>query len=166
MDHIDTQRKGLVTFSPIQEMADEDIELQIANAFADLKKKKKSKKIISEPEAEALVPEVFAPLPEEAPVGDMFSDMKKKKKKKEIPIELEGGVEEAGASVDAQVDSALSMFGEKKKKKKKTTFEDFEAQIRADEDGVAPEGNEDVVETKDEEAWVSSNRDYTYQEVL
>ncbi|KAJ3373937.1 hypothetical protein HDU91_002535 [Kappamyces sp. JEL0680] len=145
-------------------MGDEAIEQQIANVFADLKKKKKPKKVVVVEEE----PQITMPEKATEPVADMFGDLKKKKKKKDIPMDFEVAEGDTAANAAPEVepaDASLSMFGDKKKKKKKTTFEDFEAQIRADDEGEVPD--DDVMEeTKDEEPWLSSNRDYTYSEVF
>ena len=69
-----------------------------------------------------------------------------------------------------------SEFGDlpaKRKKKKKTDMLEFEKQLkegdevenRQDDDIFVGEGEQDVKETKVEEAWLNSDRDYTYQEV-
>lgn len=60
-----------------------------------------------------------------------------------------------------QVDDLTAMFGKKKKKK---NVAEFEAQLRA-EDDQEPFGEEAIEESK-EEAWATSSRDYSYQEVI
>ncbi|GES96652.1 putative eukaryotic translation initiation factor 2 beta [Rhizophagus clarus] len=62
----------------------------------------------------------------------------------------------------------------KKKKKKKTGMLEFEKQLKEgdeveskrDDDIFVGEDEQDVKETKVEEAWLNSDRDYTYQELL
>ncbi|POG71385.1 uncharacterized protein OCT59_021721 [Rhizophagus irregularis] len=94
--------------------------------------------------------------------------MKKKKKKKKEAADKEKTEEEAAEP---------SEFGDlppKRKKKKKTDMLEFEKQLkegdevenRQDDDIFVGEGEQDVKETKVEEAWLNSDRDYTYQELL
>ncbi|CAG8655685.1 11391_t:CDS:2 [Rhizophagus irregularis] len=74
----------------------------------------------------------------------IFADMKKKKKKKKEAADKEKTEEEAAEP---------SEFGD-------------EVENRQDDDIFVGEGEQDVKETKVEEAWLNSDRDYTYQELL
>ncbi|RIA95909.1 domain found in IF2B/IF5-domain-containing protein [Glomus cerebriforme] len=98
----------------------------------------------------------------------IFADMKKKKKKKKETADKEKPEEEAPEP---------SEFGDlptKRKKKKKTDMLEFEKQLkegeesenRQDDDIFVGEGEQDIKETKVEETWLNSDRDYTYQELL
>ena len=136
----------------------DEVQDQINAAFADVKKKKKKKVQIVEPEEIAVNPVVEEQQEqvEEDPT-EMFANLKKKKKSKEITQELLDGQTPEEESL---VDPSTSMFGKKKRsKKKKTAFEDFEDLIQ---EGDAPA----TEEAQHEEAWLSSNRDYTYSELL
>ncbi|PHZ11462.1 translation initiation factor eIF2 subunit beta [Rhizopus microsporus ATCC 52813] len=92
----------------------------------------------------------------------MFADLKKKKKKKSKSTEEDAPAEtEAAADNDEELD-----FGAlKRKKKKKKSMAQFEADL-ADENA-----DEEIVEDKSdkqagEEAWLKSDRDYAYEELL
>ncbi|CAB5357584.1 unnamed protein product [Rhizophagus irregularis] len=145
------------------------------------KKKKKKKAVIFEDEIEndedaenqAENGDKSAEANEEEVKADdddisIFADMKKKKKKKKEAADKEKTEEEAAEP---------SEFGDlpaKRKKKKKTDMLEFEKQLkegdevenRQDDDIFVGEGEQDVKETKVEEAWLNSDRDYTYQELL
>ncbi|GBB87789.1 hypothetical protein RclHR1_14290009 [Rhizophagus clarus] len=96
----------------------------------------------------------------------IFADMKKKKKKKKEAVDKEKTDEEP---VEPSDDPPT-----KKKKKKKTGMLEFEKQLKEgdeveskrDDDIFVGEDEQDVKETKVEEAWLNSDRDYTYQELL
>jgi len=119
----------------------------------------------------------------------MFGDLKKKKKKKkEIPMDLD---EEASTPVGADADG-LDDFSDLKKKKskksKKATFdlEEFEKQLGDstpatagdDVEGEVAGDDEDLGENvfalpdapvqggDEKDAWLGSDRDYTYSELL
>ncbi|CEJ01176.1 hypothetical protein G6F70_008236 [Rhizopus microsporus] len=150
---------------PVQQFDDEEVD------FSKLKKKKKSKKKVDfEAEAEPSEPTNAADNEEVAGEQDdaeedpdaMFADLKKKKKKKAKSTEEDAPAEtEAAADNDEELD-----FGAlKKKKKKKKSMAQFEADL-ADENA-----DEEVVEDKSdkqagEEAWLKSDRDYAYEELL
>ncbi|RCH80274.1 hypothetical protein CU097_002139 [Rhizopus azygosporus] len=150
---------------PVQQFDDEEVD------FSKLKKKKKSKKKVDfEAEAEPSEPTNAADNEEVAGEQDdaeedpdaMFADLKKKKKKKAKSTEEDAPAEtEAAADNDEELD-----FGAlKRKKKKKKSMAQFEADL-ADENA-----DEEVVEDKSdkqagEEAWLKSDRDYAYEELL
>ncbi|RIB16575.1 domain found in IF2B/IF5-domain-containing protein [Gigaspora rosea] len=104
---------------------------------------------------------------EKAEEDDMsiFADMKKKKKKKKDITDEEVPTESTELEQPKQ-----------KKKKKKIDFADFEKQLKevdddeargAEDDNIfVPEGEQVEKESKVEEAWLKSDRDYTYQELL
>ncbi|KAI7897661.1 domain found in IF2B/IF5-domain-containing protein [Cokeromyces recurvatus] len=138
--------------------------------FSKLKKKKKSKKKV-EFDAEA---EPVETQTEEKPVEQqddaeedpeaMFADLKKKKKKKSKLIEED--TPDADSSV-ANTDEDLDFSGLKKKKKKKKSMAQFEADL-ADENADENEVTEEKTNEKEagEDAWVKSDRDYAYDELL
>ncbi|KAJ3014509.1 hypothetical protein HKX48_005104 [Thoreauomyces humboldtii] len=102
-------------------------------------------------------------------VGDMFADLKKKKKKSKKVV-AEGAEEDAeeGAAEAAAPTEAFD-FGEKKKKKKnkKVDMAEFEAALKDGEDGEEEQEDGGVAAEKEgEDAWLGSNRDYTYGELL
>ncbi|ORE03876.1 hypothetical protein BCV72DRAFT_295627 [Rhizopus microsporus var. microsporus] len=150
---------------PVQQFDDEEVD------FSKLKKKKKSKKKVDfEAEAEPSEPTNAADNEEVAGEQDdaeedpdaMFADLKKKKKKKSKSTEEDAPAEtEAAADNDEELD-----FGAlKRKKKKKKSMAQFEADL-ADENA-----DEEIVEDKSdkqagEEAWLKSDRDYAYEELL
>lgn len=136
------------------------------------KKKKKKKAVIFEDEIENDEDVGKSADEEEVKAEDddisIFADMKKKKKKKKEAADKEKTEEEAAEP---------SEFGDlpaKRKKKKKTDMLEFEKQLKEgdevenkqDDDIFVGEGEQDVKETKVEEAWLNSDRDYTYQELL
>ncbi|GAA5809995.1 hypothetical protein MFLAVUS_003410 [Mucor flavus] len=140
--------------------------------FSKLKKKKKSKKKVDF-ETEVEVAEE-APV-EESPVDveqndvaeedpdAMFADLKKKKKKKSKPVEEEDAPE---GEVPAATEEDLDFGGLKKKKKKKKSMAQFEADL-ADENANEEEVTEEKTGNKEgEEAWIKSDRDYSYDELL
>ncbi|KAH6579751.1 hypothetical protein BASA60_003133 [Batrachochytrium salamandrivorans] len=155
--------------------------------FSGLEKKKKKKKkaVVTEDveatDASLLVESTVDASADTAPVAAstsidnpnaMFSDLKKKKK---VTIESQDGTHPEPDSLDAT-------FGEKKKKKKKSDMAAFEALLNdgkngeegdvtfgalgADADGEAGSGNAGNGSKLGQEAWLSSNRDYTYSELL
>ncbi|CAG8551685.1 450_t:CDS:2 [Acaulospora morrowiae] len=114
---------------------------------------------------------------------------KKKKKKPKVAFETEIEQEEEGDNqarnapadenekeVEEETPAEPSDFTDlpKIKKKKKKTMTEFieqlndeaEKDVRADDDLFVPESEQMDKETKFEEAWLSSDRDYTYQELL
>ncbi|KAJ3324926.1 hypothetical protein HDV06_005514 [Boothiomyces sp. JEL0866] len=120
-------------------------------AFVDLKKKKKT----AIHEAEDV---------QEDDGNSMFAGMKKKKSKKPAEDVQVTNIEDEPESApidDNQADDLTAMFGKKKKKK---NVADFEAQLRA-EDDQEPFG-EEAIDESNEEAWATSSRDYSYQEVV
>ncbi|ORZ23636.1 domain found in IF2B/IF5-domain-containing protein [Absidia repens] len=140
--------------------------------FSKLKKKKKSKKKVDfDTEADA------AEQPEEpvddAPQDDdaeadpdaMFADLKKKKKKKSKPVE-DDAAEEGAAPEGAEED--LDFGALKKKKKKKKNMAEFEAELAEQQGGDDDDNNanDDSTKASSEEAWLKSDRDYTYDELL
>ncbi|CAG8547409.1 13621_t:CDS:2, partial [Acaulospora colombiana] len=125
----------------------------------------------------------------------LFDPAFKKKKKKKPKVAFENEVEqEEEAPVDeneneekAEDDMSIFEFEEeapaepadfadlpKTKKKKKKTMTEFieqlndevEKEVRAEDDFFVPENEQADKETKFEEAWLNSDRDYTYQELL
>ncbi|KAI8056493.1 domain found in IF2B/IF5-domain-containing protein [Gilbertella persicaria] len=135
--------------------------------FSKLKKKKKSKKKVDF-EAEAEPVEAATEEPAEAEQKDeaeedpeaMFADLKKKKKKKSKPVEENAPEGEAAAGNDEDLD-----FGALKKKKKKKSMAQFEADL-ADENDEQDEAAEATNKEGGEEAWLKSDRDYAYDELL
>lgn len=111
--------------------------------------------------------------------------LKKKKKKKNVafadPVETENTLKESAQpeTEDAELDPA-TMFSDlkKKKKKKKKVVEEDDNEAEGDGDKPTPQLEEDdEVDTEkdleidekaieDEESWLGSDRDYTYQELL
>ncbi|KAJ3127311.1 hypothetical protein HK098_006490 [Nowakowskiella sp. JEL0407] len=165
-----------------------------ANLFEGLKKKKKKKKNVNfeesapapqestpapepevKPEPEQEVPTIEAkdePTPE--PVVDdddtaaMFENLKKKKKSKK----KEAFTEEESAPVEEEA-PAMSEFDTlpKKKSKSKKSMADFEKSLQevSDEPSVdfGGENGEIPLEVSvPTEAWLDSDRDYTYEELL
>ncbi|KAI9597750.1 domain found in IF2B/IF5-domain-containing protein [Syncephalis fuscata] len=114
--------------------------------------------------------------------------MKKKKKKKKVadvaaedaePTETAQPAEEAAEDGEEAEDFDFSMKKKKKKPKKKVQFEgeedenvgDVDAEAAEDGDEAFGDEAEDADETEatnvaDEQAWLGSDRDYTYQELL
>ncbi|KAI8059894.1 domain found in IF2B/IF5-domain-containing protein [Gongronella butleri] len=136
--------------------------------FSKLKKKKKSKKKVDfDTEVEATEkPEVAQEAPqedEEAADADpdaMFADLKKKKKKKSKSVDASEGGEEAPAENEEELD-----FGAmKKKKKKKKNMAEFEAELGDQDDGETK--TEGSSKAGAQEAWLQSDRDYSYEELL
>ncbi|CAO3687603.1 unnamed protein product [Rhizopus stolonifer] len=133
--------------------------------FSKLKKKKKSKKKVDfEAEPVAETEQVDEPQVEEAEEDPnaMFSELKKKKKKKSKPVEEEAPETEEVAENEEDLDFG----GLKKKKKKKKSMAQFEADLadeNANDDDVAEEA---PVKQGNEEAWLKSDRDYVYEELV
>ncbi|SAM02925.1 hypothetical protein [Absidia glauca] len=155
-------------------MSDKENELLEGNQFDEepdfskLKKKKKSKKKVDFDTAE----------PEEQPVEDapqddndaeadpdaMFADLKKKKKKKSKSVE-DDAEETAPAPEGAEED--LDFGGLKKKKKKKKNMAEFEAELAEQQGGDDDDtAKDDSTKASNEETWLKSDRDYTYDELL
>ncbi|OBZ89777.1 putative eukaryotic translation initiation factor 2 subunit beta [Choanephora cucurbitarum] len=150
---------------PVQDQfEDEEVD------FSKLKKKKKSKKKVdfeaeveAEPVEEAPVDAEQNDDAEEDPEA-MFADLKKKKKKKSKPVEEDAPEAEAAAENEEDLD-----FGAlKKKKKKKKSMAQFEADLadENDDQDEAVEGKTNSKESGGEEAWLKSDRDYAYDELL
>ncbi|KAL1919700.1 uncharacterized protein VTP21DRAFT_1631 [Calcarisporiella thermophila] len=109
---------------------------------------------------------------------DFLGLKKKKKKKTPKPSEPLPGEEEGEAAADESLDFG-EMKKKKPKKKKNIDLEAFEAELREGEDAAdkeegeegdfaaeeEEEGEGDEFEV-DEEAWLKSDRDYTYRELL
>ncbi|RCI04398.1 hypothetical protein CU098_012102 [Rhizopus stolonifer] len=133
--------------------------------FSKLKKKKKSKKKVDfEAEPVAETEQVDEPQAEEAEEDPdaMFSELKKKKKKKSKSVEEEAPETEGVAENEEDLDFG----GLKKKKKKKKSMAQFEADLadeNANDDDVAEEA---PVKQGNEEAWLKSDRDYVYEELV
>lgn len=107
------------------------------------KKKKKKKVTIDEDADEA-----------DAPEDDIdLESFGKKKKKKKTPLNLD----DLGDALpeDEEDDVDLESFGKKKKKKR-----------RAGGDNGGEEAKEENKENEEDNAWVSGDRDYTYDELL
>ncbi|RHZ68810.1 hypothetical protein Glove_293g15 [Diversispora epigaea] len=151
------------------------------------KKKKKKNKVVFEDEVEQRADIEFqfedqsdypAPVPlveennetEENNEDDemsIFADTKKKKKKKKEIVDKEVEEEEPAETTD---------FADlpRMKKKKKKTMTEFIAQLndgvedatRTEDDVFATDGEHVDKETKVEDAWLNSDRDYTYPELL
>ncbi|KAJ9084184.1 translation initiation factor eIF-2 beta subunit [Entomophthora muscae] len=120
---------------------------------------------------------------DEVPTFD--PSLKKKKKKKNVAFADEVEIEKAPAepttkpeTEEAELDPA-SMFSDlkkKKKKKKKVTEEeandedddDAAEQAASKDEDIAPEKDIETDDDKaaDEESWLGTDRDYTYQELL
>ncbi|KAI9105368.1 eukaryotic translation initiation factor 2 beta [Phlyctochytrium arcticum] len=118
-----------------------------------------------------------------ADAENMFADLKKKKKKKKATFDestiggeesgAAGTPEDAAAGEDNADDAAAPVddfeFGAKKKKKtKRSNLADFEAQLKEGQ-SVEAEETADAAERErkeGEDAWLGSNRDYTYSEML
>ncbi|CAG8636712.1 13639_t:CDS:2, partial [Racocetra persica] len=118
-----------------------------------LKKKKKKPKVVFEDQVETK---------EEKPTENANNSNNSEKVEEEVPVE-----------------STELEQPKPKKKKKKIDFADFERQLKeVDEDEsrgaeddkedniFVPEGEQVEKETKVEETWLKSDRDYTYQELL
>ncbi|KAG0169691.1 hypothetical protein DFQ28_007053 [Apophysomyces sp. BC1034] len=137
--------------------------------FSKLKKKKKSKKKVDfDTEIETESKEIVAEdkVDEEAD-GDvdpeaMFADLKKKKKKKAKSVEDVPGEEE---EIPANGDDDLDFGALKKKKKKKKNMAEFEAEL-AEQEGDDNASKEEEKAVTAEDAWLKSDRDYTYDELL
>ncbi|KAI8394147.1 domain found in IF2B/IF5-domain-containing protein [Radiomyces spectabilis] len=138
--------------------------------FSKLKKKKSKKKVDFDTEIDAS--EKADKPTEDAPADDdnadadpdaMFADLKKKKKKKSKSVE--DAPEEEAAPENAEED--LDFGALKKKKKKKKNMAEFEAEL-AEQEGESVDTNADTDATKkvEDEAWLKSDRDYTYDELL
>ncbi|CDS10235.1 hypothetical protein LRAMOSA02911 [Lichtheimia ramosa] len=133
--------------------------------FSKLKKKKKSKKKVDFDVDDAAndTKEEAAPADdaEEDPEA-MFADLKKKKKKKSKSLPEEDG----DASTPAEGNEEDLDFGAlKKKKKKKKNMAEFEAEL-AEQDGTDTTGAAEEKKQGGEEAWLNSDRDYQYEELL
>ncbi|KAK9463540.1 domain found in IF2B/IF5-domain-containing protein [Lipomyces oligophaga] len=142
---------------------------------SSLKKKKKKPKAVSFDAEDGVAPPENDASVEE--LTDMFSGLKKKKKKAPAAIvehdddedgaDLEGADEEGGEGFD---------FSSKKKKKKKPVASDvseFDAQLEeagvVDDDETANDGTFESSasgEVEEEAGWLTSDRDYTYEELL
>ncbi|KAG0780193.1 hypothetical protein G6F22_010217 [Rhizopus arrhizus] len=133
--------------------------------FSKLKKKKKSKKKVDF-EAEPVAENEEAEEQQEDAAEDpdaMFADLKKKKKKKSKSVEEDAPAETEGA---AENEEDLDFGGLKKKKKKKKSMAQFEADLadeNANDDEVA---EEKPTKQGGEDAWLKSDRDYAYDELL
>ncbi|KAK7115223.1 hypothetical protein V1264_001137 [Littorina saxatilis] len=101
-----------------------------------------------------------------------FGGLKKKKKKKKafdmeevgdaLPQE-DGSNQTAGEGGDFGMDDEFSLdLGKKKKKKKSRNTEDFDEEIDRDEEDTGA----DQPDGSNNKAWSSSDRDYTYDELL
>ncbi|KAI8086352.1 domain found in IF2B/IF5-domain-containing protein [Halteromyces radiatus] len=141
--------------------------------FSKLKKKKKSKKKVDfDTEADATEQQQPEEVGDDAPQDDdaeadpdaMFADLKKKKKKKSKPVEDDAAGEEA---TPEGTEEDLDFGALKKKKKKKKNMAEFEAELSEQQGGDEDENNnEDSTKSANEEAWLKSDRDYTYDELL
>ncbi|KAI8143071.1 domain found in IF2B/IF5-domain-containing protein [Fennellomyces sp. T-0311] len=135
--------------------------------FSKLKKKKKSKKKVDfeEDVATAEEPKEAAEAQDAEDDPDaMFADLKKKKKKKSKPVEDAG----EGDSTPAEGNDEDMDFGAlKKKKKKKKNMAEFEKELAEQEGDTVDQQEDDKGSKKDsDEAWLKSDRDYTYDELL
>ncbi|XP_052817256.1 eukaryotic translation initiation factor 2 subunit 2-like isoform X2 [Mya arenaria] len=153
-----------------------------------LKKKKKKKKTGFDPDAADPV-EVPVEAPTEEPANEEnteseqtqdkamdddlsleFGGLKKKKKKKvkefdmaevkeSLPTEeIDESAQDGGAVLDFSADADMSSFGKKKKKKKVVDLDQIQDTV--DDSFIA------VDSTKKGSAWVGSDRDYSYDELL
>ncbi|EIE86580.1 hypothetical protein RO3G_11291 [Rhizopus delemar RA 99-880] len=145
---------------PVQDQfEDEEVD------FSKLKKKKKSKKKVdfeAEEQQEQPAETQEEPAEEEDPDA-MFAELKKKKKKKSKSTEEDAPAEAEGA---AENEEDLDFGALKKKKKKKKSMAQFEADLadeNANDDEVA---EEKPTKQGGEEAWLKSDRDYAYDELL
>ncbi|KAI9014951.1 domain found in IF2B/IF5-domain-containing protein [Gaertneriomyces semiglobifer] len=103
---------------------------------------------------------------EEKPVDETENfdfGLKKKKKKKKVTIVDDEAQPEEGAGEEQPAESFD--FGEKKKKKKKHGLAEFEAELRSGQDEDGSRGDDDE-HSGDRDAWIGTNRDYTYPELL
>ncbi|XP_070201046.1 eukaryotic translation initiation factor 2 subunit 2-like isoform X2 [Littorina saxatilis] len=114
--------------------------------------------------------------PASADLEDLSLDMdfgglkKKKKKKKAFDMEEvgdalpeDGSNQTAGEGGDFGMDDEFSLdLGKKKKKKKSRNTEDFDEEIDRDEEDTGA----DQPDGSNNKAWSSSDRDYTYDELL
>ncbi|RUS21050.1 domain found in IF2B/IF5-domain-containing protein [Endogone sp. FLAS-F59071] len=139
------------------------------------KKKKKSKKQVDlddeVKEDEPRDPQEDDAQGDEEDVEQMFAELKKKKKKKFKSTEEEKpeGEEQAEGEDDINLGELT------KKKKKKKNMAEFEAELAGDDDaprdvddifGADADDGDDKENKVDEDAWLKSDRDYTYEELL
>merc|ERR1739836_312012 len=158
-----------------------------------LKKKKKKKKtpfdldaaVAGNDQSEtAEAKEDAAPAAAEEDIDLESFGKKKKKKKVTIEDDEEGGGEKDDGAVDDDID--LESFGKKKKKKEALNLEELDEALPKEDDDLdlesfgkkkkkkkrAGEGmdiNDDADENKENEAseaWMDSDRDYSYDELL
>ncbi|KAI9272671.1 domain found in IF2B/IF5-domain-containing protein [Phascolomyces articulosus] len=139
--------------------------------FSKLKKKKKSKKKVDFDDAAVADESKDAGEAQDAPQDDdanadpdaMFADLKKKKKKKSKSVEDAG----EGDSTPAEGNDEDMDFGAlKKKKKKKKNMAEFEAELAEQEGETGEQDDDSSKKDGSEEAWLKSDRDYTYDELL
>ncbi|KAF7722165.1 hypothetical protein EC973_003643 [Apophysomyces ossiformis] len=146
--------------------------------FSKLKKKKKSKKKVEfdaevETESKGVVEEEKANEDADADVDAeadadpdaMFADLKKKKKKKTKSTEETAGEQEEAVPADEDEDLDFGALKKKKKSKKKKNMAEFEAEL-AEQEGDEGLSNEKEKPATAEDAWLKSDRDYTYDELL
>jgi len=111
---------------------------------------------------------------EDEETAAMFADLKKKKKKKskttEKKIEEDSQAKEKEENmIQEELDHETFDLKKKKKKSKKIDLEELDEEKESsdqyeDGDNIFHADEED--EENEEEAWLNSNRDYTYQELL
>ncbi|ORX91859.1 hypothetical protein K493DRAFT_286310 [Basidiobolus meristosporus CBS 931.73] len=143
---------------------------------SSMKKKKKKKKQVAfeddlpveeenQEEAEA-EPEVEENNDEDSTA--LFADLKKKKKKKSVKLTEEDAEDATPAEGDAEAFDFGEMKKKKKKKSKKADLDAFEADLNDenDQDASQDDGSRAAERKGAEDAWLGSNRDYTYQELL
>ncbi|KAI8968576.1 domain found in IF2B/IF5-domain-containing protein [Mycotypha africana] len=151
---------------PVQDkFEDEEVD------FSKLKKKKKSKKKVDfDAEVEATESPAQTTATEQNDDAEedpetMFADLKKKKKKSKPAVE--DTPDEDTPAEDAE---DLDFGALKKKKKKKKSMAQFEADLadeNADDDEAAEESSTKPSKKEEgEEAWLKSDRDYAYDELL
>ncbi|KAJ1652822.1 translation initiation factor eIF-2 beta subunit [Dispira simplex] len=135
-----------------------------------MKKKKKKKKVDFDMDTEGAEPSAGAG--EEDDATALFADLKKKKKKKAKAPLLDEETKPADqpAESEAPEEFDFAELKKKKKKSKKVDFAAFEAQLEGNEMGhdVFGEGSGDEGSgaAQGEEAWIGTNRDYIYPELL
>ncbi|KAK9712695.1 translation initiation factor eIF-2 beta subunit [Basidiobolus ranarum] len=158
----------------VQEMQEEDASLIFDTTMKKKKKKKKQVAFEDEiPDEENNQEEPEAEENNDNENGDedptaMFADLKKKKKKKSTKVLDEETEEAAPVEGDGEAFDFGEMKKKKKKKSKKADLDAFEADLNEenDQEDSLDIGSKTTERKGVEDAWLGSNRDYTYQELL
>ncbi|WBW73908.1 translation initiation factor eIF2 beta subunit [Schizosaccharomyces osmophilus] len=97
---------------------------------------------------------------------DMFASMKKKKKSKKSSGDTEGEKDEEVINDNGELD--FSSMKKKKKKKKTTDLSAFEKELEASSTGDGVDASKQTFDSENmgEHAWLKSDRDYYYPELL